>query len=591
MLDIIKKKSFLAICLAYIITLGIFKFFNISFYYSEFVFILAMYGNTILIRNSFIIKDKNMRIASGIFSLFLSLSFVIGKKVNFQSKSYFDYFEFIDILYFIILGIFLFFLVINILDFVCKTPLKIKNSQTDITFLLITFTVIVLLQLPYLFVYYPGNLSADSFSSINQALGLTSYDNHHPIAFTLFVNACLKLGLLFGKLDFAVSVFSFAQLIILALVLSYFVYWLKKKGVPKYILVLVTLFFGLNPVICMYSITMWKDIMFAAWILLLILLLYDIVESDGKLLCSAKGLSLLIVNCLLISFGRNNGFYVVIIVLASLLIYYRSHYKLLLPGFLLTIITICIIQGPVYESLGIRKSHFAESVGIPIQQIGYTVSQSGEINDYELEFLNNLLQVQTIKESYRPNSPDLIKFDKSFNNEFLDSHKVEFLKVWFSIFSRNIVKYVKAWLIQTVGYYHMGTTSWVVFDKIDQTGNGTNNLNLENTNFIKNITNVDFKPIIKNVIDNLTSCPIIKNIYNIAFMVWLVFFYCLTMFIKKRYKYIIPVIPLLAIWLTMMIAAPTFCEFRYMYSFHLALPFLIITLFIKNKAKKEFYNE
>lgn len=581
-----KIKPIFNLCLSYILTFVLFKFFDLTFPYSEVLFVAAMFGTYYLILNSYKILDKSIRIGSAIFSLFLSLSFVIGRKINLWEKPYFEYFKFSDLIYWALIGLFLFFAVVNILNFSLRIELNMIPSNVDIKLFFIVFLMLVIAWTPYLLVYYPGNLSPDSIGSIKQAIGISPYSNHHPIMFTIFVKIFINLGLLFGDLNFGIACFSFAQILVLSSVLSYSIYWFKKKGIANYILFFITLFFALNPIIAMYSITMWKDVMFAGWILLFMMLLYDIVESNGELLCSFKSLSLLIIVSLLVSFSRNNGFYVVIIVLVTITICFRKYYKFLLPTFLSTVLLICIIQGPVYNLLGVKQSGFAESVGIPLQQIGYTLEEEGTISDSQEKFLNNLLPVDTIVESYNPISPDYIKFDPKFNNDFLNSNKGKFLRIWLEILPSNFPKYIKAWIMQTIGYYHIETRNWVVFYGIDPVEKDSClSLGIFSTDFIEKNTHISLQNTIKKIVNLITKCPLIKNIYSIAFMVWMTFFCTLTMLLKNRSKYIITLVPLIAIWITMMIAAPTFCEFRYMFSFHLAIPFLILLIFIKSKDK------
>ena len=567
-----------SVLLSYILTFGIFKFFKIAFPLSELIFLTTMFAVVILTNRALsLLARKKLVLGSAIFSPFLAVSFVIGRKINLWAKPYFEYFEFIDLIYFALLTTFLFFVLLILMDFVCRTSLEIYFTEPKVSFKfwLTIFGIFAVAWVPYLLIYYPGILSPDSFSSINQSVGITPYNNHCPILFTLFVKVFIDFGLIFGDLNFAISCFSFAQILVLSAVLSYAVCWLKNKSTPKYILVLVTIFFACNPVIAMYSITMWKDVMFAGWMLLLILHLYDIMASDGQLLCSARGLIRLIVYCMLVAFGRNNGFYAVIAVLVALSMYFKQFWKFLIPASLSTILLISVIQGPVYKFAGVSPGHFAESVGIPLQQIGYTVSENGSISDKQQEFLNDLLPKETISGVFRPNSPDYIKFHMNFNNELLNENKVEFVKIWLSLLPSNFVKYVKAWLMQTLGYYHIGTTNWVAYDDVMEDYEG-----VYNTNLIPNIVSPSLQRAIPKYTNAIArNCPLIQNLYSIAFMVWTTFFCAVVLALKKRAKYIIVLLPLIAIWGTMMIAAPTFCEFRYMFSFHLALPFVVLLMF------------
>jgi len=145
----------------------------------------------------------------------------------------------------------------------------------------------------------------------------------------------------------------------------------------------------------------------------------------------------------------------------------------------------------------------------------------------------------------------------------------------------NFVGYVKAYLMQTFGYWHIGTTSGIVCEI------NTDELGIQNTDLVEKITGADIQNSMDSVANRLPTIPLFGNIYNIAFMVWVSFFYCLVMIMRKRSRYILPVVPLLAIWATMMVAVPTFCDFRYMFSFHLAMPILLITMFIKREKSKD----
>jgi hypothetical protein len=322
---------------------------------------------------------------------------------------------------------------------------------------------------------------------------------------------------------------------------------------------------------------MWKDVIFGGWMLLFILFLYDVVESKGSLLLSFKGLGSLALLCFLISFGRNNGFYIILLVLLTLSFYLRSYYKKLVPIFTVIVISISLVQGPVYTALNITKSPFVESLAVPLQQIGYTANSGGYISHKNKEFINKFIPFETMKMAYGPATVDYIKFHKSFNKFYLNDNKMEFIKVWADIMTENELRYMKSYLMQTLGYYHIGSSSWVCQFEITD-----NNFNIQNTDYVKSILGVDLQDNIKASIVNVRKIPLISNLYSIGFSVWLSFFCILVLVVKKRTKYIIPIIPLVALWITIMIAAPTFCEFRYMFSFHLAMPFLIILLFLNN---------
>lgn len=560
--------------LSFLITLGCFAFFNIPKPFSELMFVVMLAGIMFLMETAFKVGTKPIAVTSGIFSAVVALTVVIGNKIIFWGEPYYYPYTKLDILYWAAIGLALFFILTDLLYVVQKYAIKVEfvSKKAGLKSWLMLFGILVVCWLPYYILFYPANLTPDSSDSIAQAIGAAAYSNHCPILYTLFVKVCIKFGMLFGDLRFGVGCFAVVQMLIMAAILSYSVYWLAKRNLPKYVVVLATLFYALNPVIAMYAITMWKDILFSGWMLLLTLMLFDIIESGGKLLAKPWGLTAFSLCCLLVAFGRNNGIYAVVAVLIALGIYCRKQLKVLAPVFVSIVAVVGIIQGPVYSAAGIQKSEFAESVGIPIQQIGFTVKSNGRMTAEQEEFINQLLPIEKIKESYNPESPDNIKFHSDFNNQFLENNKGKFLKVWAEMLIPNFKSYVKAYLMQTIGYWHVGTTNWVCQFGID-----------ENRFGIQSVQHAWMQNKIKTAVKGIYYIPVVRDFFSISFMVWTTFFCCAVLILKKQAKYIMAFAPLLAVWATMMIAVPTFCEFRYMYSFHLILPFALISLFLIRK--------
>lgn len=96
------------------------------------------------------------------------------------------------------------------------------------------FIVIFFAWMPFFLAFYPGNISADSFSSIYQSLNhITS--TAHPVLFTLLVKVTLKTGLfLFHNMNAAIAVFSITQMVLMDGILTYSSLagktWIIRKG-------------------------------------------------------------------------------------------------------------------------------------------------------------------------------------------------------------------------------------------------------------------------------------------------------------------------------------------------------------------------
>ena len=123
---------------------------------------------------------------------------------------------------------------------------------------------------PYLIIFYPGNLSVDSYWSLQQILGNSPLNNAHPILYTGFVGIFVKFGMMIKDIEFGIALYSTAQMLILAVIFGGLIEWFRKRGAGLILQVLAVCFFALNPLIAMYSVTMWKDILFSTWIVLFV---------------------------------------------------------------------------------------------------------------------------------------------------------------------------------------------------------------------------------------------------------------------------------------------------------------------------------
>lgn len=449
------------------------------------------------------------------------------------------------------------------------SSVSVKKRWWGVAFLLLFF-----LWMPYLLVYYPGILTPDSFTSLLQAKDISILYNHIPIAYTLMVAFFTAIGWSVGDANFGVFLFSLAQYLTMAGVLSYLAYWIRMKMGNKVVSWIVLLFFGLNPVVGLYSITMWKDVLFSAWIVLLCIFLFDAALEEGKKLETQNGLMKLSVLFMLVSFGRNNGIYVVVICWLILLIFFRCVRKKILIAGGGTILVILLIQGPVYTALEIDQAGFAESVGIPIQQISYTVINDQPLCEEDAVFLEKIIPLKTIEKNYSPISADNIKFNSEFNTSFFEENKKEFVKLYFRLLPEHLGSYVRAYLLSTSGFWKIENINWMVAEEIHK-----NDMGIYNVDYLNQFFHIDLKEDISNLLTLLGRSPIT----NVGIMVWLVFFYVIVCFKQKQAWKAFLVLPLICCWITLMVATPVFTQFRYVYFYHLMLPIVCCMFFVKRE--------
>ena len=307
-------------------------------------------------------------------------------------------------------------------------------------------------------------------------------------------------------------------------------------------------------------------------LLLLVLDLYDIWESKGEELLHAKGMTKFAILILLTCFMRNNGVYVGIALLIVMVIYYRRFVKKLAPVFAAVVAGVLLIQGPLYSALGIAKSPFQEAAGIPIQQVARTVAMGGQMTDEQREYLNRLLPIEEYEKSYTPYTSNNIKGHAQFDRTYFNETKGEFIKVWAQMLFPNFKHYVKAYLMETSGYWHVSVKDWIV-----ATGTKEMDIGLTEINVIQQVTGISMKGFLLDLADFI----------SVGGLVWIVVFVWAAGILLRRKGAWLYILPLALLWGTNMIAAPTYAEFRYLFSFALAIPFLIAMLFMRQKNENE----
>lgn len=438
-------------------------------------------------------------------------------------------------------------------------------STTNKKLWLACFLVLFASYFATLLLSFPGTFSTDSYASISILQGELPWSNAHPVFYTLLIGPFVALGNAVGNMTVGLFAFSLVQLTLMAAVCSYACAWLRKMGMPLLAVFAALAFFAFNPVIARYATTMWKDVPFAMTMLLAILQLFEIALTKGAVIQSPRACIKLALLTLLTCLLRNNGIYAMAAGVVVLIAVWRKAWKWFMP-MVGAIVLAQLISGPFYTSLGIEPSPFRESVGIPIQQISAVVAEGGKMTEEQLEVFSQLVDPEAVAEVYAPYSSNFVKYHESFSDEWLNAHKKEFLQLYFEVGLKNPAIYTRAWIGATQGYWNMETHSWVVSE-------AGRNLAYEATGL--EILNGDSET----NYDELRKSSFLSPLFNMGFAAWVMIALCAFRWIKGDRKLITAYIPLIALWGTMLIAAPFYCEFRYQFPIHLLLPVIFASAF------------
>lgn len=526
-----------------------------------------------LLNYLFYLKRKNQEYtkAAAVFALTGTVSLVCGSILRDMDQSGLGRnVQIIDIVFGVGIFIILYIMVHNLL--VLFEGIRIKEklvyciSKKGYVLLVIFF---VITWLPYYLTFFPGIIGKDPLESIMMGSQGMPWTNHHPILYTAFIKLFLFLFQNSLGINVALGMMTFVQQCILAIVFSYAISFMWKRGITEEVLIGTILFVALNPVIAVFSVYATKDVLFSASILLLILNLYRLQEQNAiQQKIAPEYWTGLFCNAFFVIFLRNNGSFIIIGVCIYLLLQYRKYWKQI--SSVLAILFLCIIvqKQVLFPVMHVEEGSFAESLSIPLQQVGQAVVDGPRVTDEEKTYLNQLISMERMAEVYAAGYTDPIKFDEAFDDEFLNAHKSEFLKVWFGMLGDNFGSFVKAYLLQTAGYWDISQTESLTIYGVTE-----NELGIEQNDIIQAISGASLQPVIEKLVLVCRKLPILSYLTNMAMML---FYTLLVGYLnwRKGHKNVC-LVPLWISWGTIMIAAPASCKFRYMLPVYMALPVLL----------------
>lgn len=454
-------------------------------------------------------------------------------------------------------------------------------SITPKHFSIFCFVVLFICWTPYYLSYFPGGFFSDTFASIGYA-NSGYLNNTHPILYNLMIAIPCKMHTHFGvEANKAFGLFLAVQMLMIEIEFSFLAYWLGKHKLPKLICYIVMAFYIFFPLIPLYAISIWKDTVFAMAVLLWEVFSVDLFFYDDSSENNKGTLSGYFLGVFLVCFLRNNGIFAVAISTIVLAFVAKTSKKAVLTKItylsFVVITVIALIQGPGYKAIGITQTDRVEALGVPLQQMASVVATDGVMTEEQEAFLDQVIPIEKIKIHYYPMVVDSLKWDAGLDYGFVAANMKQFFDVWFQLFVQNPVTYIKAYLMETVGFWDVLIES---DDAYVQNFVWGNNLGIIQTDYFEKIFGFSFQSIVN---------P--KHFFSAAWLFWV--FFTAAMFIMKNFGWQKTFLfsPQISIWLTLMIAIPKAVGLRYVAGLLFTFPFaIIIPLFLikeqKQNAKK-----
>lgn len=469
---------------------------------------------------------------------------------------------------------------------------------------LITFFICLVCMIPCFLYEYPGIMTPDSINQLKQVIGLSPLSNHHPLIHTMIIAIFYKPAFaLTHSMTAAIGFYTFAQMCLMALADAYCVNTINKMGARRWVIIVSIIFFVLVPYNWVYAVSMWKDVLFAAAVMMFtaslvrIFYVYKDVELNKQNTCKSDNekdaggnphntyedvsvkrnrmtYALQFISCLGMSLLRSNGWYMLLGLLpfmAAWVIVSARRGQTNVAGRLATIwfmafIIATVIKYPVFSALDVEEPDFIESCSVPAQQIAYVLTKETDVPAEDMKLLSNVIDTDKVGALYAPGFADNIKeLVRAGHEDYLTQHKGEFLGLWIRLGIRYPADYLKAYGDETYGYW-FPDRNYTVADNEDISDNelGLTSHPLIPARIFLKLQEVQIK--LGDMI------PLYSSLWCMGAVVWLYATGLGIMLIEKRYRDIIMILPGLLGLFTILIATPVAYDFRYLYFLIYCIP-------------------
>lgn len=539
---------------------------------------LVMFLLLVILYNKCLFKKNIYKNIILIFSIIFSLLSIIGRNMYAYYNVYnvniwheiFCLRSLIYLLGFIPLFYCILFYIIN---FLCSYVNTNDEKYNNKVFAIFSMFLMLAIWSIYLLNYYPGTLSPDSIGEYSMFVnGLHITSDHHPVLHILYMALFYNIGFkLFGDPNVGVLFVTVSQMIIMASIFTYSLVFLRKRNCPRFLTYVLLVFYSFSSITGYYSIVMWKDVLFAGSTLLFTIECFKLYEKRNDL-CFKNFISFLLISLLFI-FLRNNAIYAYFILSIVILFLFRKYLKQFILLFIIVFSAFIFIKGPVFKYCGIVKSSSAEYIGMPLQQVARVITKNEKLTNEQYQQIDKLISVSFIPSAYNPVVSDGIKFNKNFNINAFNDDKISYLKLYTEIALEHLPTTLEAYFISTLGYWYPNVVYWSVANNIYE-----NNLGI----YLDSKTNETVNNILIKGEDR--NLPLFGMQWSIGLCVWFISI-LVVCYIKKNNIYgILPFLPCITIWITMLLASPVWGEFRYVYGLFVSLPFLIGIFFTRSKT-------
>lgn len=488
---------------------------------------------------------------------------------------------------------------------------KMNRRQTWFFYSVLIF----LFWLPIFLAYYPSVFAYDAEGQLYQVIA-KDYSTHHPLLHTLFLGAFFRLGGAVGSYQTGMAVHSVVQMVLMALAFGWALSLLYERGTPRWMRILLLLFYGLFPANSILALSTTKDVLFAALVLVVTLKGYSLAcdhawessASDGGGSCETPGVGIkdwavfVLLTVLMLLF-RNNAVYAFVVSVPVVLLGLGERWRkensvqakvrigknsgsarrrYLRMAFLILAlygISAFLLKAATHAQSGSPR----EMLSVPLQQMARVrVEAEDQIDPVMREELDKYIPKEWVFAAYDPHLADPVK-----NRAVIHDDPKGLIKTWVRLGLQYPTIYVDAFLDNSLGMWYLWDTSHAqVYGIGTQSGFGW--LSTDNRTMPAGceIVEKSLLPGLRAFMERIVSdnayqkLPFVRLLFAPAFYWWLLWLYLAAALYQKRKQETLAAVFLITYYLTLLLS-PTVIV-RYLYPLMVTVPVIFSCILTKD---------
>ncbi|MCM1125416.1 MAG: DUF6020 family protein [Lachnospiraceae bacterium] len=321
--------------------------------------------------------------------------------------------------------------------------------------------IIFLLHLPTFLAVYPGFFVYDAQDELMQVI-TRNFTTHHPLVHVLLLGGIIQfIYKITGSYNLGIACYTLVQMLFMAGIFGWCIRKLREWGLKKGYGILLVLYFGLFPVLVMFSLCSAKDGLFAGMLLVMSTFLTKYFENPEVFWNEKRNVISLYASSLFMMLLRHNGFYAYLAAAFGWILFLivkrdrRVYWKKLLVFLAGVLGSYLLIHHGMAVLLSADTSENQEMLTVPITQMA-RVHEMGkdDLPEEEKELLYRYLPEEALAH-YTPKVSDGVKI--YFDNQAYQEDKGSFWKLWLLWGTQNPFTYLNAWFMTSYGFWYPDT--------------------------------------------------------------------------------------------------------------------------------------